>query len=197
MFTGIIEELGILSDKTKTGEGFQLKINAKKVLSDLKIGDSICVNGCCLTVVKINKSSFNIDIIEESLKKTNLGELKIYDKVNLERSLKINARFGGHFVLGHVDATGKIKEIKKLSNSHFIAISFPAKFNKYLIHVGSISIDGISLTIARLIKNSFSVGIIPHTWEKTNLSQKKVGSTVNLEFDMIGKYVEKIMENKK
>lgn len=193
MFTGIIEELGILSEKIKTGEGIKLKINAKKVLSGLNIGDSICINGCCLTVVKKNKSSFYVDTIEETLKKTNLGKLKINDEVNLERSLKVNARFGGHFVLGHVDVKGIIKKIQKFSNSHFITISFPTKFSKYLIHVGSISIDGISLTIAKLNKNSFSVGIIPHTWKETNLSKKKIGDTVNLEFDMLGKYVEKII----
>lgn len=196
MFTGLVEETGKLIDKLKTGDGYQLKISAQKVTGDLEIGSSIAVNGCCLTVVKKENNTFSLDTIEETLKKTNLGELKIGDRINLERPLKAEARLGGHFVLGHVDTTGEVTDIKELSNSHFMTIKFPDEFKKYLIYVGSVAIDGVSMTVAQLDKNSFSVGIIPHTWEETIFSDKKIGSTVNLEFDVLGKYVETIMESK-
>jgi riboflavin synthase len=165
-------------------------------MDDLKIGDSISVNGVCLTVVKREKNNFSLDTIEETLKKSDLGSLKINDRVNLERPLKAEERLGGHFVLGHVDTTGTVKEIKELSNSHWMTIAFPENFKKYLIFVGSISIDGVSMTVAQLEGNSFSVGIIPHTWEMTVFSDKKIGDSVNLEFDVLGKYVERIMEAK-
>lgn len=196
MFTGLVEEKGILIQKIPTGDGFQFEIQAEKVLEDLNIGSSIAVNGCCLTVVKRTERTFSVDTIEETLNKTNLGVLKQGDKVNLERPLKADARLGGHFVLGHIDTTGKIENIKELSNSHWMTISFPEKFNQYLIYVGSVAIDGVSMTVAELKNNSFSVGIIPHTWKETIFSEKKIGDTVNLEFDVLGKYVERIMNNK-
>ncbi len=196
MFTGLVEETGKLVDKIATGDGYQLVISAEKVLDDLKIGDSISVNGVCLTVVKREKNNFSLDTIEETLKKSDLGSLKINDRVNLERPLKAEERLGGHFVLGHVDTTGTVKEIKELSNSHWMTIAFPENFKKYLIFVGSISIDGVSMTVAQLEGDSFSVGIIPHTWEMTVFSDKKIGDSVNLEFDVLGKYVERIMEAK-
>ena len=187
MFTGLVEEKGILNEKKAAGDGFLLTFGASKVMSDLEIGSSISVNGCCLTVVKKETGSFTVDTIEETLKKTNLGNLKIGDSVNLERSLKADARLGGHFVLGHVDTTGTIKEIQELSNSHFVTIQFPGSFKQYLIYVGSVAIDGVSMTVAQLKEDSFSVGIIPHTWEETVFSAKKAGDTVNLEFDVLGK----------
>ncbi|MGQ9644016.1 MAG: riboflavin synthase [Ignavibacterium sp.] len=196
MFTGLVEEKGILLEKIPTGNGFQFEIQAEKVLEDLNIGSSIAVNGCCLTVVKRTERTFSVDTIEETLNKTNLGVLKQGDKVNLERPLKADARLGGHFVLGHIDTTGKIEDIKELSNSHWMTISYPEKFNQYLIYVGSVAIDGVSMTVAELKNNSFSVGIIPHTWKETIFSEKKTGDTVNLEFDVLGKYVERIMNNK-
>lgn len=196
MFTGLVEEKGILIEKIPTGDGFQLEIQAWKVLEDLNIGSSIAVNGCCLTVVKRSERTFSVDTIEETLNKTNLGVLKQGDKVNLERPLNADARLGGHFVLGHIDTTGKIEDIKELSNSHWMTISFPEKFSKYLIYVGSVAIDGVSMTVAKLNNDSFSVGIIPHTWKETIFSEKKIGDTVNLEFDVLGKYVERIMSNK-
>lgn len=196
MFTGLVEEKGILTEKIPTGDGFQFEIQAEKVLEDLVIGSSIAVNGCCLTVVKRTERTFSVDTIEETLNKTNLGVLKQGDKVNLERPLKADARLGGHFVLGHIDTTGKIDDIKELSNSHWMTISYPEKFNQYLIYVGSVAIDGVSMTVAELKNNSFSVGIIPHTWKETIFSEKKIGDTVNLEFDVLGKYVERIMSNK-
>uniref|UniRef100_A0A7V2ZIB2 Riboflavin synthase n=1 Tax=Ignavibacterium album TaxID=591197 RepID=A0A7V2ZIB2_9BACT len=196
MFTGLVEEKGILIEKIPTGDGFQFEIKAEKVLEDLSIGSSIAVNGCCLTVVKRTAKTFSVDTIEETLHKTNLGILKQGDKVNLERPLKADARLGGHFVLGHIDTTGRIEEVKELSNSHWMTISFPEKFKQYLIYVGSVAIDGVSMTVAELKDNFFSVGIIPHTWKETIFSEKKIGDTVNLEFDVLGKYVESIMSNR-
>ena len=196
MFTGLIEEKGILKEKLATGDGFQFTIEANVIIPDLEIGSSIAVNGCCLTVVKINKNNFSVDTIEETLNKTNLGLLKPGMNVNLERPLSADARLGGHFVLGHIDTTGKVEAIKKLSNSHWVTISFPEKFKHYLIYVGSVAIDGVSMTVAELNDNTFSVGIIPHTWKETIFADKKVGDTVNLEFDVLGKYVERIMERK-
>jgi riboflavin synthase len=196
MFTGLVEEKGVLINKIKTGDGYRLEIKADKVLEDSGIGSSISVNGCCLTVVDKTNSSVSMDTIEETLKKTNLGDLQIGDQVNLERPLKADARLGGHFVLGHVDTKGEVVEINELSNSHFMRIRFPGKFKQYLIYVGSVSIDGVSMTVAELNGNVFGIGIIPHTWNETVFSTKKPGSTVNLEFDVLGKYVERIMENK-
>ncbi|HUX60208.1 MAG TPA: riboflavin synthase [Ignavibacteriaceae bacterium] len=193
MFTGLVEEIGKVEDKIPEGLGYRLIISASKVLEDLEIGSSISVNGTCLTVVKLEKNTFSVEAIEETLKKTNLGELKTGGKVNLERSLKADARLGGHFVLGHIDTTGKILDIKELTNSHFIKISFPKEFRQYLIYVGSIAIDGVSMTVAELSEGDFSIGIIPHTWDETIFSTRKKGDTVNLEFDVLGKYVERIM----
>jgi riboflavin synthase len=196
MFTGLVEETGRLKNKTKTGEGFQFTFSAEKVFDDLKIGSSISVNGCCLTIIKKEGNAFSVDAIEETLKKTNLGVLQIEDRVNLERPLKADARLGGHFVLGHVDTTGVVKEVQELSNSHFMKITFPDKFKSYLIYVGSVSIDGVSMTVAELGDNWFGVGIIPFTWQETVFSDRKIGDKVNLEFDVLGKYVERIMEGK-
>lgn len=196
MFTGLVEEKGKLLDKIVTGEGFQFVIEADKIMQDLRVGSSIAVNGCCLTVVKISGKTFSVDTIEETLNKTNLGVLKQGSNVNLERPLSAEARLGGHFVLGHIDTTGKIEFIKELSNSHWMTISFPEKFKQYLIYVGSVAIDGVSMTVAELKGNTFSVGIIPHTWKETVFADKKIGDTVNLEFDVLGKYVERIMESK-
>lgn len=196
MFTGLVEETGILKEKMPTGDGFRFTIEANKIMEDLKIGSSVAVNGCCLTVVNIENNTFSVDTIEETLNKTNLGVLKQGNRVNLERPLAADARLGGHFVLGHIDTTGKIDAIKELSNSHWMTISFPEKFKQYLIYVGSVSIDGVSMTVAEVHENSFSVGIIPHTWKETIFSEKKIGDTVNLEFDVLGKYVERIMQGK-
>ncbi len=196
MFTGLVEEKGILKEKIPTGDGFQFLIEANIIMKDLQIGSSVAVNGCCLTVVKIDRNTFAVDTIEETLNKTNLGVLKQGMNVNLERPLAAEARLGGHFVLGHIDTTGKVEDVKELSNSHWLTISFPEKFKQYLIYVGSVAIDGVSMTVAELKDKSFSVGIIPHTWKETIFADKKIGDTVNLEFDVLGKYVERIMESK-
>ncbi len=196
MFTGLVEEKGKLKEKIPTGDGFQFVIEANLIMKDLQIGSSVAVNGCCLTVIKIYGKTFAVDTIEETLNKTNLGVLKQGMNVNLERPLAAEARLGGHFVLGHIDTTGKVEGIKELSNSHWMTISFPEKFKQYLIYVGSVAIDGVSMTVAELEDNTFSVGIIPHTWKETIFADKKIGDTVNLEFDVLGKYVERIMESK-
>jgi riboflavin synthase len=193
MFTGLIEEKGELIRKIKTGEGYRFIFKASKVIDDLQVGSSISINGCCLTVVDLTDGGFTVDVIEETLKKTNLGSINVSEKVNLERPLKTDDRLGGHFVLGHVDTTGVVAEVKELSISHFMRIIFPEQFKRYLIYVGSVAIDGVSMTVAALEDNSFSVGIIPHTWKETIFSEKKPGDTVNLEFDVLGKYVERIM----
>jgi riboflavin synthase len=196
MFTGLVEETGMVLSKIPSGDGYQFSFTANTVISDIKIGSSIAINGCCLTVVNLNGNTFAVDVMEETLKKTNLGNLQEGQRVNLERSLKADARLGGHFVLGHVDIAGKVEEIKELSSSHYMTISFPSLFGKYLIYVGSVAIDGVSMTVAEIKDNTFSVGIIPHTWKETIFSDKKPGDTVNLEFDVLGKYVERIMEGK-
>jgi riboflavin synthase len=194
MFTGLIEEKGFIKEKIKTGDGIRFVLSAKRIMDDLKIGDSVAVNGVCLTVVNRENDTFAVDTIEETLKKTNLGSTKLKDPVNLERPLKADARLGGHFVLGHVDTTGTVKQVKELSNSHFITISFPKSYQKYLIPVGSVAIDGVSMTVAELGKDEFSVGVIPHTWEETIFASKTIGDTVNLEFDVLGKYIIQLTE---
>ncbi len=194
MFTGLVEEKGYIKEKVQSGEGLRFTISAKKIMDDLKTGDSIAVNGVCLTVVQKEKETFSVDVIEETLKKTNLGGTKLNEPVNLERPLKAETRLGGHFVLGHIDTTGKIESIKELSSSHFIKISFSRQFRKYLIPVGSVAIDGVSMTVAELGDDNFSVGVIPHTWEETIFAGKKSGDTVNLEFDVLGKYIVQLTE---
>jgi riboflavin synthase len=193
MFTGLIEETGKIKLLKPFGDGIKISISAKVVLKDMQIGDSININGVCLTAVGSGKDLFEVEAVEETLKKTNLGRLKINDKVNLERSLTLNKKLGGHFVLGHVDATGKITGIKKLASSYIVTISYPKEFSNYIINVGSIAVDGISLTIAGFDENQFSVSIIPYTWQSTNLSLRKTGDDVNLEFDVLGKYVARLL----
>lgn len=189
MFTGLIEEKGIIIKITPSGKGRIFEISGKKIFDDLKIGDSININGACQTVISLTKNTFTVESVEETLKKTNFGSFILNQKVNLERSMKIGDRLGGHFVLGHVDTTGRIISIEELTNSRLIKISFPQKYFNNLIPVGSIAVDGISLTLAEVNKEYFSVAIIPHTWNETNFAEKKIGDSVNLEFDMLGKYI--------
>lgn len=196
MFTGIIEETGQIRSLIKAGDGVEISITAKKVLSDLKVDNSISVNGVCLTVVRRTKNSFMIQAVKETLKKTSLGSLQAGSKVNLERAVSLNERLGGHLVQGHVDTTGRVTKIQTLKTSWMYTISFPQKFRKYLISVGSIAVDGTSLTVARLRKKDFTVAIIPYTYDHTLFSEYKVGSRVNLEFDIIGKYIENLITQK-
>lgn len=193
MFTGIIEEIGIVkSIKSKV-----ITIEANKIFEDLKLGDSVSVNGTCLTVAsfenKIFPKIFNADITLETLSRTNLGELKSGFKVNLERALTLNGRLGGHIVSGHIDGVGIIKNISKNSDDIKLTIEVSSNLMKYIIEKGSVAVDGISLTVAEVNKNNFSVAIIPHTLKETILYYKKTGDKVNIENDIIGKYVEKLL----
>lgn len=193
MFTGIVEEVGRVSSIKNSTNSAILTIEAEKVLEESKIGDSISVNGVCLTVTDISSKSFSADIMHESLKRSSLGELKKGSRVNLERALKLSTRLGGHIVSGHIDGVGKIKSIKKDDNAVWYCIEANEKILKYIIEKGSVAIDGISLTVAEENDKDFSVSVIPHTRAASNLSKKKIGSRVNIENDCIAKYVEKLL----
>lgn len=196
MFTGIIEELGEVKVITTSSVKSNIKIAVPELTEDLKIGDSIAVNGVCLTVSNLNEHSFLADVMPQTFKKTNLGYLKMGDQVNLERALRISDRMGGHFVLGHVDQVGIVMDKRKSGNSILFKISAPKDIAEYLVPRGSIAVDGISLTIAEALDNYFSVFIIPHTAKATTLGVREKGSKVNLEADVIGKYVKKMTELK-
>lgn len=196
MFTGIIEEVGILN-KITLGNGLGvIEIKCSKVLEETKLGDSIATNGVCLTVKEKNESSFKADIMGETLKKSNLGSLQSGDKVNLERALKINDRIGGHIVSGHIDGVGNIVSIEEEANGTWFTISASQEILNYIIYKGSIGIDGISLTVAYVDDKTFKVSVIPHTLKNTILGNKKIDSKVNLECDLIGKYIEKFIVKK-
>lgn len=197
MFTGIIEEIGTIKSINSNGISSQLCINANKILEDTKIGDSIAVNGVCLTVTSIKSNLFTADVMAETLRRSNLGSLLPQSKVNLERAMPANGRFGGHIVSGHIDGTGTIVETKPEGNAVWIKINCSDNLLKYIIHKGSITIDGISLTVAKVTDSDFSVSIIPHTAANTTLLQKKSGDVVNLENDVVGKYIEKLLSFQK
>lgn len=197
MFTGIIEEIGTIKSINSNGISSQLCISANTILEDTKIGDSIAVNGVCLTVTSIKSNSFTADVMAETLRRSNLGSLLPQSKVNLERAMPANGRFGGHIVSGHIDGTGTIVEIKPEGNAVWIKINCSSNLLKYIIHKGSITIDGISLTVAKVTDSDFSVSIIPHTAANTTLLQKKSGDVVNLENDVVGKYIEKLLSFQK
>ena len=197
MFTGIVEETGILKSVRKGTKSSILTIGAKKVLEDTKIGDSICTNGVCLTVKKHGTDTFEADVMAESLRRTNLGDLHPGDPVNLERALRLCDRLGGHIVSGHVDGTGKILSQEREDNAVWVTIETKTEILKYIIEKGSITIDGISLTVAYVDEQIFKVSIIPHTGQETTLLKKKRGDRVNLENDLIGKYVEKLLGSSK
>ncbi|MEK6563829.1 MAG: riboflavin synthase [Candidatus Omnitrophota bacterium] len=188
MFTGIIEELGIVKDVSRKGRLISLSIQADKAISDTKIGDSIAVNGVCLTVVKIEDKVLSFDLLEETARLTNLGKLKSNEKVNLERSLKIGDRLSGHFVTGHIDCPGAIREKTYVSGNLSFKITIPREFLKFIALKGSITVDGISLTVSDKRSNTFSVCIIPHTLKNTTLSFKGPSSEVNIETDILAKY---------
>ena len=191
MFTGIIEEVGIVRSITKGSLSAILDISCSKVLEDTKVGDSIAVNGVCLTVTSLEETSFTADVMAETLRRSSLGELSKGSKVNLERAMQFNGRFGGHIVSGHIDGTGTIISTKKEGNATWVEVGTSPEILRFIIQKGSITIDGISLTVAKLTDKSFSVSIIPHTGSETTLLTKKIGSIVNLENDIVGKYVEK------
>ncbi|MDN5440566.1 MAG: riboflavin synthase [Lactococcus lactis] len=192
MFTGIIEEIGEVSRLQKREKSFKISIRASLILEDMKLGDSISTNGLCLTISEFNQKEFTADIMPESLNRSNLGTLNVGAKVNLERAMSLNGRFGGHIVSGHIDGVGQILEVKKEENAIWFEIKTSLNLMRYIVEKGSITIDGISLTVAQVKSKSFSVSIIPHTLKKTIMADKKVGDTVNLENDILGKYIEKL-----
>ncbi len=196
MFTGIVEELGSVKALRRDTGAARLTISASTVLESTLIGDSICVNGVCLTVVEMNRNDFSADVAVETLRVTNLGELKIGAKVNLERALQLSARIGGHLVSGHVDAVGSIREKREEGNGWRIFIEAPAMVLRYVIRKGSIAVDGISLTVADVDTSGFSIAMIPHTAKLTTLGFKAAGDSVNLESDIIGKYVERLLSGR-
>ena len=192
MFTGIVEGIGIIKKfekKTNTRSAAKMKVELGNLAKGLKTGHSVAINGVCLTITRISKSEAEFEMIEETIKKTDLGKLESGDKVNIERSLKIGDRMEGHFVLGHIDGTGKIINIKKFPKEIKLWIELPNNLTKYVVKKGSIAIDGISFTLVDIIKNKISVCIIPHTMEITNLNSKKIGDKVNIETDILGKYI--------
>lgn len=192
MFTGIVEECGTVLDVLKNGVSGSVQIQASTVLEGTKTGDSIAVNGVCLTVTKLTKSSFTTDVMAETFRRTNLGNLGKNSRVNLERAMAADGRFGGHIVSGHIDGTGIISRIKKEGNAVWIYISAPQSILNLIVEKGSVAVDGISLTVAAVSDKEFAVSVIPHTRENTALSGKKTGAVVNLENDIIGKYVQKL-----
>ena len=193
MFTGIIEEVGKIMRIQRNGQSAQLIISAQKILEDIKEGDSIAVNGICLTATSYTANSFTADVMHETLNRSALAQCKRKSPVNLERAMSANGRFGGHIVAGHVDATGQIAGRKKDDNAIWIRVEAPPEVLRYVVEKGSITIDGISLTVAAVSAHDFSVSMIPHTAEVTTLGSKKEGDIVNLETDIIGKYVEKLL----
>jgi riboflavin synthase len=194
MFTGIIEGLGTLSAIRPAGQGKRLTIDADYTLDQTQIGDSIAVNGACLTVVKVNLKRFEADLSPETLEASTFERAKIGDRVNLERAMRLSDRIDGHLVAGHVDGIGVIKERKKAGNAVIVTIGVPEALSRYMIHKGSIAIDGISLTINACEAKRIMVSIIPHTAERTTIGMKQNGDPVNLETDMIGKYVERFTQ---
>ncbi len=193
MFTGIIEEIGKIQKTQPIAGGISVKIEAKKILKDISVNDSICVDGVCLTATKTDDSGFWVDAVGATLEKSTFAEIKPSASVNLERSLRLNDRLGGHIVQGHVNGVGTISEIQKLGENYLLKISIPEELEKYLIKEGSIAINGISLTIAEVIKNQTAISIIPHTWQNTTLQHKNVNDKVNIEIDILAKYVEKLL----
>lgn len=192
MFTGIVKDVGEVIATTRKGDGLRLKIRFHAhEFSDLSIDESVNCSGACQTVVARDGNAFEVDTVAETLKKTTLGSWRVGTKVNLERALRSTDRMGGHYVQGHVDSVGTITAIQNLANSWEVWISFDASFEPNVVPVGSIAVDGISLTVAEVTGNHFKVAIIPYTWAHTTMSTKQVGDTVNLEFDILGKYVQK------
>lgn len=194
MFTGIIEEEGTISSIQKEGQSVRHTIHANIILEDMKIGDSIAVNGICLTVTSFSHEDFTADVMHETLSRTSLSTLENGSKVNLERAMQMNGRFGGHIVTGHIDGVGTITKIQRDSIAIWFTIKTTPNIMRYIVEKGAIAIDGISLTVAKLSQKDFSVSVIPHTIEHTILASKALNETVNLENDYLGKYVEKYVE---
>ncbi len=197
MFTGLVEECGRVVETIIEGRSARLTVHCDIVSQGAKLGDSISVNGCCLTIVQMENVELTFDAVPETLFRTNLGALLANDRVNLERPLLVGDRLGGHFVQGHIDGVGKIISMTENENAVIIEIYVPAPLRRYLIEKGSITVDGVSLTVAEVRYESFTVWTIPHTRAVTNLGIRKPGDEVNLECDLLGKYIERLMEARK
>ena len=193
MFTGIIEGLGTLTAVQPSGQGARLSVVSEVALEATGIGDSIAVNGACLTAVTISGNRFEVDVSPETLQHTTLGSARVGDRVNLERALRLSDRLDGHLVSGHIDGMGVIRQRRPLANAIIITISVPKELTRHMIHKGSVAVDGVSLTINNLGPESFEVSVIPHTAELTTVGIKQPGSRVNIETDMIGKYIERFI----
>lgn len=194
MFTGLVEEIGTVVALHPVGEGARIEIASSTVLDDATLGASISVNGCCLTVVEFDDRSWQADAVPETLDRTNIGQLVPGDRVNLERPLAANGRYGGHVVQGHVDATGEITTIDELDDGSFrYTFALPVAMADYVVEKGSIAVDGISLTVAAVDSTTFAIAVIPHTHEVTTLGSRTVGDMVNLEADVLAKYVERLV----
>ena len=191
MFTGIIEEIGVIENITMGAKSCRLRIGGNVIFDDLKLGDSVAVNGVCLTVAKLMSDTFEADVMAETMRRSGLGSLKKGSRVNLERAMTLNGRFGGHIVSGHIDGMGTI--IKKVTEDNAVLVSISADNDilKYIVFKGSVALDGISLTVADVTNDRFTVSIIPHTASETTLLSKNIGDKINIECDVIGKYVEK------
>lgn len=196
MFTGIVEETGQVVTFTSSATAWRLQIAARTALIGVALGDSVAINGCCLTVVAFDAQHLYFDVLEETRRLTNFAALTAGGAVNLERSLRFDGKVGGHFVTGHIDGQGTIEVFEKRGNDHYLRVRGPEGCGRYLIHKGSIAIDGMSLTIAEVEGDSLAVWIIPHTLEVTNLRERCAGAGVNLEFDLLGKYVEKLLNRR-
>ena len=193
MFTGLVAELGTVQSLARQGESYHLTVSAAKVMANLKIGDSVAVNGACLTVVRLDGGAFTADVMPETVRLTNIGQLRVGDKVNLERTLRLCDGLDGHIVSGHVEGQGVIVGRRPEGIAMVVTISAPPELLKYIIKKGSVAIDGISLTVTQTTDTDFSVSLIPHTAKETTLGFKDVGDRVNLETDIIGKYVERML----
>lgn len=193
MFTGLVEEIGIVQSILRGTKSAKIVIKANTVLNDVKLGDSISTNGVCLTVTDFKSNTFSVDVMAETMRRSSLKNLASGDKVNLERALRLGDRLGGHLVSGHIDGTGVISSFDREDNAYWITIQSREELLKYIIHKGSVAIDGVSLTVAYVDERVFKVSIIPHTKDVTTLLDKSIGDEVNLECDMVGKYIEKLM----
>ncbi|MFC5714133.1 riboflavin synthase [Thalassorhabdus alkalitolerans] len=196
MFTGIIEEKGTIRSLHQSGEAIVMSIEAREILTDVGLGDSIAVNGVCLTVTSFDDSHFTVDVMPETVRATSLRTLKPGSKVNLERAMAAGGRFGGHFVSGHVDGTGEVLAKKPLDNAVYFTIKVPAHLTPYIMNKGSVCIDGISLTVFGIDQQELTLSIIPHTLSETILGEKSAGDPVNIECDMLAKYVDRLVETK-
>jgi len=196
MFTGIIEHLGMVKSAAMKGGNLHLQVEAS-FSGNLKRNESVSHNGACLSIIPVSKSCYEIMAVKETLDRTNLKHLKIGDSINLERSLPANGRIDGHFVQGHIDGTVKCKSVKKLKGSHVFTFTCKKEDSKYLVEKGSVALNGVSLTVATIKDNTFSVAIIPYTFEHTNFKSIKTGDAINVEFDILGKYLVKYLERTK